>query len=636
MFFNNIFIKLYLIQSVPILKVILCFSVCIYLVQFCIAFLFPDEKKLINSVPSVVNDALEGLLLSNPNVSKVDGFNILVRRDIEEYKQTHVTLISGGGSGHEPAHAGFVGDGMLSCAVCGNVFASPSVSSILTAIRLCAGPKGVLVIIKNYTGDRLNFGMAMEKAKLEGIKVKMVIVADDCALPIGKGITGGRGVAGTIFVHKLAGALAANPTSTLDEVHALAEKVILSVGSMGIALSVCCVPGAMPSNRLDDPALIEIGLGIHGEPGREQRSIPSTQAAEQLAEVMIDSILGASGRLQVDTNEDEVAVLLNNLGGLSILELSICMREVIANLKARGLHIYSVHVGSLMTSLNMNGVSLSLLKMPRNNHASDHMRSYLDAPTSCLAWVASYSMTELNSSSGVPDYLSTRSIKSTDSTGSATNIHPQLRLPDSIVKQVSAVCNTLIGNEPKLTEYDTMCGDGDCGLSLSAGARYILNHLEPVPAAAHELHWDEIFATLADCVSRSMGGTLGAVIEIFFRAIAVSLAELSPQDPDGWLSALEKGVEAIRFYGGAAPGMRTMLDALIPAVEAIRSAPGSTSAASFQVSATAAHDGAEATRTMTALAGRANYVSEEVTRGVPDPGAMAVALVFTALAQSSE
>lgn len=215
------------------------------------------SKKLINSPSGVVPDAVEGLLLTDSRLRRVSNLNIVVRSDIESAKQKYVSLISGGGAGHEPAHAGFVGEGMLSAAVFGNVFASPSVSAILAAIRICAGPKGVLLIVKNYTGDRLNFGMAMEKAKQEKIDVRMVIVDDDCALPVGKGITGGRGVAGTVFVHKLAGASAAEGRS-LEEVHAEATSAVSLIGTLGIALSTCTLPGAPSSLRLAGPRTYEV------------------------------------------------------------------------------------------------------------------------------------------------------------------------------------------------------------------------------------------------------------------------------------------------------------------------------------------------------------------------------------------
>ena len=215
------------------------------------------SKKLINAPSDVVPDAVEGLLLTDSRLRRVSNLNIVVRSDIETAKLQYVSIISGGGAGHEPAHAGFVGEGMLSAAVFGNVFASPSVSAILAAIRVCSGPKGVLLIVKNYTGDKLNFGMAMEKAKQEKIDVKMVIVDDDCALPVGKGITGGRGVAGTVFVHKIAGAAALAGLS-LSEVHLEAVNCVKLIGTLGIALTTCTVPGAPSSQRLSGPRTYEV------------------------------------------------------------------------------------------------------------------------------------------------------------------------------------------------------------------------------------------------------------------------------------------------------------------------------------------------------------------------------------------
>ena len=215
------------------------------------------SKKLINSPSGVVPDAVEGLLLTDSRIRRVANLNIVVRCDIESAKQKYVSIISGGGAGHEPAHAGFVGEGMLSGAIFGNVFASPSVSAILAAIRVCSGSKGVLLIVKNYTGDKLNFGMAMEKARQEKINVKMVIVDDDCALPVGKGITGGRGVAGTVFVHKVAGAAAAAGLS-LEEVHAEATNSVKLIGTLGVALTTCTIPGAPSSQRLSGPRTYEV------------------------------------------------------------------------------------------------------------------------------------------------------------------------------------------------------------------------------------------------------------------------------------------------------------------------------------------------------------------------------------------
>lgn len=259
---------------------------------------------------------------------------------------------------------------MLSAAVLGNVFASPSVASIVAAVRVVAGPKGVLLVVKNYTGDRLNFGMASEIAKQEGIDVKMVIVADDCALPLGKGITGGRGVAGTVYVHKVAGAVAATGAS-LAEVHAAATEATARIGTLGLALSTCSVPGTPASTRLSEPGLIEVGMGIHGEPGREQMQLPETGAADKVAAILVAGLLdqpASSENHEVDstarrlayTAGQRVAVMVNNLGALPVIELQIVTKGIMEQLLARGLVPVRAYVGLLMTSLEMSGMSLSL------------------------------------------------------------------------------------------------------------------------------------------------------------------------------------------------------------------------------------------------------------------------------------
>ena len=225
---------------------------------------------------------------------------------------------------------------MLTAAVAGNVFASPSVSSILTTIRKITGKAGALLIVKNYTGDRLNFGMALEKARNEGYSVKMVVVADDCALEVGKGITGGRGIAGTVFVHKVAGATAA-AGQTLEDVALAAQSAADNIATLGVALTTCCVPGAPRSNRLDGE-IIEIGMGIHGESGREQMPMSS---ADSIVEKILDTILLAKSLPLASP----LAVMVNNLGGTPSLEMYVVTRRVVLSLRERGYIVARVYVG---------------------------------------------------------------------------------------------------------------------------------------------------------------------------------------------------------------------------------------------------------------------------------------------------
>src|SRR6185437_3610915 len=273
-------------------------------------------KKLINDVRAVVPDMLDGLAALNPNLSLLQGGMIVMRADAEAVAaRGEVALISGGGSGHEPAHGGYVGHGMLSAAVAGEVFTSPSTDAVLDAIRAVAGAAGALLIVKNYTGDRFNFGLAAEIARAEGIPTEMVIVADDVALSARGEHAGRRGLAGTVLVHKIAGAAAA-AGRPLAEVARIAREVAASLGTMGVALTPCTVPAAgKPGFELGDGE-IEWGLGIHGEPGVERGAMASADAivGKLLARIVNDLGLRAGER---------VALLVNNLGGTPTSELSI-------------------------------------------------------------------------------------------------------------------------------------------------------------------------------------------------------------------------------------------------------------------------------------------------------------------------
>lgn len=598
-------------------------------------------KKLINSVVGVVDDSVEGLLLCDPFLARVENIpNVVVRRDVEIIKMGYVTLISGGGSGHEPAHSGFIGHGMLTAAVLGNVFASPSVAQVLAAIRVCAGPKGCLLIVKNYTGDRLNFGMAMEKARSENLLVEMVVVADDSALPEGKGITGGRGVAGTCFVHKVAGSVAATGAD-LSKVLAEAQACADSVRSLGIALTTCTVPGAPPSQRLADPTTYEVGLGIHGENGREQ-----CQIGENMATVVATTLVREI-RMRLAPGSKDCVFLLNNLGCLPLLELWVVAKCVIRELEIQGMRPLRAFVGTYMTALEMSGVSLSILP------CDGKQLERLDAQTTAPAWRC------VEALSIGPKGVVAASIAYNPTIDTTAAVHGGPTVPESVRAMVADICQHLSSLEPELTRCDTICGDGDCGLVMKRGALQII---ADCPAYAPDSA--AFFDAIATSIGSSMGGTSGGLLELFFRAAANTMIGMSAE-ADGFhctAKALQAGVESVKFYGGAQIGMRTMLDALIPAVEQLVSSvepvaeselfaqietqlqarnEGESShgidstevramanAVRVALSSVKARQGSNNTKTMTALAGRSNYVHSDVMNGVPDPGALAVAEAF--------
>lgn len=325
-------------------------------------------KKIINDPERVVSEMLAGIEISDSSLKYIPGFEVIARREPNKEK---VAIISGGGSGHEPAHAGYVGRGMLDAAVAGNVFASPSPDRILEAIHQVGGDKGILMVIKNYSGDIMNFSMAAELAEMEGYKVMSVVTRDDVAVPESTYSTGRRGIAGTVFVHKIAGA-AAEAGRSLEEVRDVAQKVIDNTRSMGMAMSPCILPGVgKPGFVLADDE-IEVGMGIHGEPGVERTSV---KTSKELAEILCGHILA-----DMDFSGSDCAVIVNGLGGTPLMELYILTNDVNALLREKGINPVRWYVGNYMTSLEMSGCSVSLLRL------DDEMKAYLDAPAHTAAW----------------------------------------------------------------------------------------------------------------------------------------------------------------------------------------------------------------------------------------------------------
>lgn len=323
-------------------------------------------KKLINDPNQVVDDMIQGMITAFPDrLTQISETTVIVRKDAPIAQK--VGLVSGGGSGHEPAHAGYIGKGMLDAAVLGEVFTSPTPDQIFAAIKAVDSGHGVFLIIKNYTGDVLNFEMASELAEIEGIKVEQVIVNDDVAVEDSSFTTGRRGIAGTVFVHKIAGAKAEQGGS-LAELKALSEKVVSRVRSMGMAISSCTIPAAGKESFTLADNEMEIGMGIHGEPGIERKLLES---ADQIATELTDKILAD---IEFATG-DEVAVMVNGLGSTPEMELFIINQKVQDILSAKGIKVHQSFVGEYMTALEMGGCSVTLLKL------DDELKELLGRPS---------------------------------------------------------------------------------------------------------------------------------------------------------------------------------------------------------------------------------------------------------------
>jgi phosphoenolpyruvate---glycerone phosphotransferase subunit DhaK len=330
-------------------------------------------KKLINDPARVVQDALGGLAAAHPDLLRVNRRPAYVVR-ADAPVAGKVALISGGGSGHEPLHAGYVGPGMLDAACPGEVFTSPTPDQVYAATLAANGGAGALYIVKNYTGDVLNFEMAQEMATAEGIDVESVLVNDDVAVRDSLYTAGRRGVGGTIFVEKIAGAKA-QAGASLPEVKALAERVAANVRSMGIAITSCAVPAVgRPTFELGENEM-EVGIGIHGEPGRQRAPLrPADEIIDELARAVLDDLEPVEG--------NELAVMLNGMGGTPLIELYVAANRLAQIIRYRRLVTVAFLVGNYITSLEMAGCSVTLLRL------DEEMKRLLLAPAITLAWPA--------------------------------------------------------------------------------------------------------------------------------------------------------------------------------------------------------------------------------------------------------
>ena len=539
--------------------------------------------QFINAKENLVTEAIDGLLAtSGGSLSRLDGYphiKVVYRSDWDKSK---VALISGGGSGHEPAHAGFVGAGMLTAAVCGEVFASPSVDAVLAGILAVTGQAGCLLIVKNYTGDRLNYGLAAERARALGLKVEMVVVDDDIALP---DLPQARGLAGTLFVHKIAGDIAESG-ATLDVVAQAARVVNEKSASIGMSLDTCTVPGSHKEDRIAEGSA-ELGLGIHGEAGVEQVKFENAKSAMTMV----------LEKLKPHMNQGAVVALLNNLGSTTPLEMSVLANELMNSPLSANVQ-FVIGPSLLMTSLDMHGFSVSIMNV------DDAQVDSLERAVSLPAWPGVKRRSTLKIDR-IPDGL--------------TPVQPIASENAKTREIILSICDMLVASESALNELDAKSGDGDTGSTLATAARALKSSIDRMPLA----DLTQLMPALGNELSQTMGGSSGVILAIFFNATGDACARGLPIH-----SALAEGLSRVCQVGGAELGDRTMIDALQPALDALPKG--------LVPAAKAARFGANATALITrAKAGRAAYVPEENLMGHNDPGAEAVALVFEGLTDSA-
>ncbi|KAK1913648.1 hypothetical protein P3342_006891 [Pyrenophora teres f. teres] len=547
-----------------------------------------SSKHFIHDPSHLVNTALLSIPLTNPSV-QCDITNKIIYRKASD-SASQVSIVSGGGSGHEPSFASFVGAGLLSGAVAGTIFASPSAEQI----RRCA--RG-------------------------GFDVDMVVVGDDAGVGRAKGgKVGRRGIAGTVLVQKIAGALAAKGAS-LKDVTRIARLVADNTVSIGSSLAHVHVPGRREpeGDELKD-GQVEIGMGIHNEAGSERKSTDLPGLVKTMLSHCLD-VADQDRSFSRITDKDEVVLLVNNLGGVSPLELSSITHEVVEQL-AGSFKIKPVRIlaGTFMTSLNGLGFSISLLRVADTGSVGASMLELLDAPAEASGWSAA-----ISSSTWARQGEAKKSEEQVDE----EEIQPStLRVNYAQANStLTTALNRLIEAEPDVTRYDTIVGDGDCGIGLKRGAEAILKMLETAKETDDLLI---LVNHIIQVVEVAMDGTSGAIYAIFLNALAHGLRQNAPSSPQPvtpaiWAKALDSSLKALGKYTPAKPGDRTLMDALYPFVETLSKTDD------IDKAAAAAQIGAQGTKGMKASLGRTVYVGGEGFQEVPDPGAHGLAELLLGL-----
>ncbi|CAN3364774.1 dihydroxyacetone kinase 1 [Diutina catenulata] len=548
---------------------------------------------------------LQGLVRANPSLSLIESEKVVFRKPSAD----KVAIISGGGAGHEPLHGGYVGSNLLDAAVSGSIFASPATRQIMAAIKSVATKEhGVVLVVKNYTGDVLHFGLVAERAKAEGYNAELLMVTDDVAVGRDQNaMVGRRGLAGTALVHKVVGGASAQGHKLSDVVR-LGELVNENLATLGASLDRTSVPGRAADEQAEFTGAneAEVGLGIHNEPGAKVSPIPEIS---ELVKDMYAKLTSPDDKqrhyVDFDTANDDYVVLVNNIGGTSTFEMNIIVEHAVRGLpfKKRPSRVY---VSDFVTSLNSPGFSITLLRLPSSE--KDQLLKLLDLPTDAPGWrPATYQGWNDRDSQSVPSPMDKVDVPTSELRFDGKVFSERLRKGlEEVIKQ-----------EPKITHYDTVVGDGDCGETLKAGAEAILkaNPVSDDPV--------ETLNRITDIVEETMGGTSGGLYSIYLTALSKHLKGTSgEQVAEAMKGALDDGLFK---YTRARKGGRTLVDTLQPFVETFASTKD------LKKAVEAATKGCESTKTLEAKFGRASYVDESEFKqegGIPDPGAVGLLAII--------
>ncbi|HIX98529.1 MAG TPA: dihydroxyacetone kinase subunit L [Candidatus Dorea intestinigallinarum] len=577
-----------------------------------------STKKILNKdVSNVVEESLTGYLMAYKKYyKKIGEYNAFQYRG---HRKDKVALVIGGGSGHEPLFTGYCGAGLADAVACGNICASPNPELIMMAAKAVDQGKGVLFVYGNYAGDNLNFDMAEEMCRAEGMKTAHVREWDDFASAPKERITDRRGIAGDVYTIKIAGA-ACDAGLDLDEVVRITEKARDNTNTIGLATS----PGTLPGN--DKPTFeiaddeMEFGMGLHGEPGIERtKMMPCCDMVERMYNELMAEMGLKSG--------DEIAVLVNGLGSTPLLELNLVYYELYKRMHRDGLKVYDAEVKTYCTCMEMGGFSITFLKL------DDELKKYYDAPCYSPYYAK-------GSFSGVVEDASS---DEEEPEFDETDVEPAVitRSKDGVLEELNAedtrnmllyIADKIIANKPYLTEVDSAIGDGDHGIGMAGGMQKAKKKLLKMQGEENAYH---LFETAGQAMLMSMGGASGVIFGSLYLAGAKGM------DPKGTITAEDlarmekKSLDAIQERGGAQVGDKTMVDALAPAVDALEANSGKGLLEMLKAAEEAARCGMEDTKKYVAKFGRAKSLLERAI-GHQDAGATSVYLIFQGMREFVE
>jgi dihydroxyacetone kinase len=579
-------------------------------------------KKLLNAMENIIYEMGAGIALTHTDLVFNNRYKFLRKKVINKDK---VSLVAGGGSGHEPAHAGYIGVGMLDAAVCGDVFASPSQVQVYQAIKDSAGTKGTLLIIKNYSGDIMNFQNAAFLAGIDGLKVDYIKVNDDIAVEDSLYTVGRRGVAGTVLVHKIAGA-AAEAGGSLEDVKRLAQKAADNVRSLGFALTSCTVPAkGTPTFSLAEDEM-EYGIGIHGEPGIRREKLT---AAEDLAKRMIPAIVK-----DLKLNKDnEVVLLINGFGATPLMELYLFSYSALSELNAAGIKAHRVFTGNYMTSLDMAGASISVLKL------DGELKKLVDAKSNAPAFTVSGPAEPPRFITALPETGPGKTSYKVQTDAKYAVIENNVLTTQNIIYLIDKMSEVIIENEVPFCDMDAHGGDGDFGMSIAKGFRRLKVEWDHILKKSGNI--GEFLDACAVIIMEYCGGASGPIWGFAFKYAAKAASDAVKVDIQGFAKLIQAAVNGVQETGkrsfgrGAVVGDKTLVDALVPCANSWKESAqkGIGFLEGFKQAAQAAVSGAEKTKDIVAHMGRAENAGER-SLGYPDAGAYALGVIFTEIAKS--